>query len=154
MEKISNWDMKLGYTICMILFLLVLIPFLTVLIIYKKWEIAGILIFVILMLLFEIIFKMKWPESIAIDKEKIVVYRFGKEINRISWQNVTEIFKKDVTSTKFRVISYYYLSDGQDRFLNAKDGNEHFVKFRCSRNKDAIFSKFTDLSIKEIDSDN
>lgn len=58
---------------------------------------------------------------------------------------------------EYKMISSFYSnfkkphSDGQDRLLNDKDGNEHFVVFRCPRNKENIFSKFTDLPIQQME---
>ena len=99
--------------------------------------------------LFIMIFTIKWPENIILDSEKIVVKRFGKEINRINWQQVTEIFEKDFVGRTN--LAQFYFSDGQDRFLNDKNGNQHFITFRCAREKACLFSKFTDLPIQQME---
>lgn len=119
----------------------------------KMW-ILGIIAIIITIItmalaLSMIVFSGNWVETISIDNEKIVVYRFGKEINRIKWQQVTEIYEKDFVGRTN--LAQFYFSDGQDRLLNDKNGNEHFITFRCAREKACLFSKFTDLPIQQIE---
>lgn len=152
MVKINNWDIKASIIICIVLISLVFTVGIIVFFIIEQWWIAsfsipigGIAIYITI--------KGNWPETIVFDEEKIVVYRLGKEINKISWHNVKEIYRR-VIHSRHRLNCYYYFSDGEDGFLDVKDGNDHFIVFKCPRNQEYIFSKFTELPVKELESEN
>ena len=151
--KINNWDIKIVQLILLCLIALICFSGIVIFFVLKMW-ILGIIAIIITIItmalaLSMIVFSGNWVETISIDNEKIVVYRFGKEINRIKWQQVTEIYEKDFVGRTN--LAQFYFSDGQDRLLNDKNGNEHFITFRCAREKACLFSKFTDLPIQQME---
>ncbi len=149
MIKINNTEYKVAnifmYIVCLSISLFSIYPFIN-----HDIEIALSCLLGGIGILIMFIFTIKWPVTIRLDEEKIVVYRFGKEINRINWQRVTEIYKKDIKNIN-RLNCFYYFSDGQDRFLNGENGNEHFVVFACPKSKEYLFSKFTDIPIQDME---
>ena len=105
---------------------------------------GGMFVFILMLL------TIGWPVTIKLEEENIIVYRFRKEINRIDWERVTEIYEKDFVGRTN--LAQFYFSDGQDRLLNDKNGNEHFITFRCAREKARLFSNYTDILIQQIES--
>lgn len=147
--KINNLDWKFGVVFCSCLCISVMLTFGIILIIYDSL-IVGCLLILFGLLSGIIIYVLYWPETIVIDNEKIIVYRWGKEVNQISWTVVKEIYRKEIFS-KYRLTCYYYFSDGEDGLLQGKKGNEHFVVFRSLKEKEIIFSKFTDIPIQDME---
>lgn len=152
--NINNWDIKIVQLILLCLIALICFSGIVIFFVLKMW-ILGIIAIIITIItmalaLSMIVFSGNWVETISIDNEKIVVYRFGKEINRIKWQQVTEIYEKDFVGRTN--LAQFYFSDGQDRLLNDKNGNEHFITFRCAREKARLFSNYTDILIQQIES--
>lgn len=151
MVKINNIEYKIVnifyYIVCLAISLFSIFPFLNNDIkVGIGFLVTGCVVFVLM------ISTSKWPETILVDEKQIVVKRLGKEINRITWEQVTEIYKKDIKNLN-RLNCSYYFSDGQDRFLQTKNGNEHFVVFSCPKNKEHLFLKFTNLPIKSFDTE-
>lgn len=147
--KINNLDWKFGVVFCSCLCISVMLTFGIILIIYDSL-IVGCLLILFGLLSGTIIYVLYWPETIVLDDEKIIVYHWGKEVNQISWTVVKEIYRKEIFS-KYRLTCYYYFSDGEDGLLQGKKGNEHFVVFRSLKEKEIIFSKFTDIPIKDLE---
>ncbi len=146
--KINNTEWKIVntflYSVCLSISLVSIFPFVNKDIVFGVILLFGGMFVLILMLL-----TIGWPVTIKLEEENIIVYRFRKEINRIKWEQVTEIYEKDFVGRTN--LAQFYFSDGQDRLLNDKNGNEHFITFRCAREKACLFSKFTDLPIQQIE---
>lgn len=147
--KINNLEWKFGVVFCSCLCISVMLTFGIILIIYDSL-IVGCLLILFGLLSGTIIYVLYWPETIVLDDEKIIVYHWGKEVNQISWTVVKEIYRKEIFS-KYRLTCYYYFSDGEDGLLQGKKGNEHFVVFRSLKEKEIIFSKFTDIPIQDME---
>lgn len=154
MVRICNWDMKIAQLICLILISSICISSVVIFFVFDLLFLGIIALIISLIILSiacsMIVFFGNWPVTIIMDEEKIVVYRLRKEVNRINWQQVKEIYKKEIKNL-YRINNFYYFSDGQDRFLNSKDGNEHFVVFACPKKKEHLFLQFTDLLIQDLE---
>lgn len=146
MLKLNNMDYKSEVILLSCICLFGAAVFAIISYIYCSW-IIGTLILSFGIVTGTIVFFVNWPETIIIDEENIIVYRFGKVKNKIKKQNVVEIFRQ---ASGIRFCSYYYFSDGYDRFLNDKRGNEHYIVFRFSMMKEYQFSKFIDLPIQDL----